>query len=825
MKLRLIGAVAVMLVGCTPVGNSGGGGYVQPPGSATSGSGGTGTTGGGGKGESTQLPGGGGAVPPGECVPACQSGFECQGGDCVDVTAEQCDPACGEGFECQHGVCITSGIKGAPPQSSGASWTILVYMAADNDLEPFALQDLLEMETVGGNESFRFVIQIDRHAGYTDRAAPGLGVFDSTKRVVMDHNGIQEVADLGEINTASGQSVAEFIAWGANTYPADRVALILWNHGGGVPGFATDETTGGGVISLKDLRDGVASGLAATGLPRLHLLGFDACLMATFEVALIFSPFAEYLLASEELEPGHGWDYRAFAAVRDNPGLPVPDMGAAVINGFAEQAIAEKRDRRITLSLVDLTKLPTLFDAFKSFAGGLEADFQQVGQAVGQAIALSRQASLEFGRSGQNRGVHVDLGVLVDQLAARIGGQTAAAAAALKTAMADVVVAKWNGPETATASGLSIYFPPYPAQYAQSYDNVQEAKEWRSQLRAFYKAGSEITTTPVLSEASGGWEGSTASVQATLTQGVEVVSETTAWLGWSGPEGTFLVVQEQAEQSGATLSTTWDGTMAFVEQGGNDAFCFIAADMDTTAGLLILEVPFSSSVREDLVVWYAVYDLGSGVALGETYYVFGDGGVGELSPWPGETLAPLIIQISSDDAFWVATGAGFDPTQPLSLSLEVPAFDVDESLVVVLSAMDFGGHAATSVASLPAPGGGAAGTGGGTDTGGGTGTSGGTDTGGGTGTDGGETDTGGGTDAGGGTDTSGGHTCGILLDCLGWCAEDDEDCATSCLASADEEAIGLLDAFINCIVEFGCEDDACVQDYCEWELSSCQWDE
>jgi hypothetical protein len=48
----------------------------------------------------------------------------------------------------------------------------------------------------------------------------------------------------------------------------------------------------------------------ATGQPlKIDILGFDACLMSMYEIGAVLAPYANYLLASELLEPGTGWDY------------------------------------------------------------------------------------------------------------------------------------------------------------------------------------------------------------------------------------------------------------------------------------------------------------------------------------------------------------------------------------------------------------------------------------------------------------------------------------------------------------------------------------
>jgi hypothetical protein len=49
-----------------------------------------------------------------------------------------------------------------------AQWTIIYYMALDNDLEPFAINDLLEMQTIGSTDEVNIIVQFDRAEGYEE---------------------------------------------------------------------------------------------------------------------------------------------------------------------------------------------------------------------------------------------------------------------------------------------------------------------------------------------------------------------------------------------------------------------------------------------------------------------------------------------------------------------------------------------------------------------------------------------------------------------------------------------------------------------------------
>src|SRR5262249_45293853 len=135
------------------------------------------------------------------------------------------------------------GVDPPPPPEHGASWTVLVYMVADNNLEPFGLTDLEEMSKVGSGAGFDIVVQADRAAGYVSDPVLNLGDWQGTKRLHVGSGRLEEVSDIGEANMGDPATLADFIEWGIAQYPADRYALVLWDHGGAWPGFGGDEST------------------------------------------------------------------------------------------------------------------------------------------------------------------------------------------------------------------------------------------------------------------------------------------------------------------------------------------------------------------------------------------------------------------------------------------------------------------------------------------------------------------------------------------------------------------------------------------------------
>jgi len=171
------------------------------------------------------------------------------------------------------------------------SWTFMVYLDGDNDLEDDGINDFLEMSSVGSNSAINIVVQFDRISGYTS----SYDNWTTTKRFYitsgMTPTADNALEDLGELNHGDPQTLIDFVDWAKTNYPAQRYALILWNHGGGwresnrlqeelegkkrpfYRAVCWDDTDGGDTLYM----DEVQGALDATGSN--HLIGFDACLM------------------------------------------------------------------------------------------------------------------------------------------------------------------------------------------------------------------------------------------------------------------------------------------------------------------------------------------------------------------------------------------------------------------------------------------------------------------------------------------------------------------------------------------------------------------
>ena len=408
----------------------------------------------------------------------------------------------------------------APGSAGQASWLVMLYQDADDKiLEQDIYVDLNEAERVGSSDQVHIVAQLDRYqAGYQ-----GDGDWASARRyyVTRDNDlnrvGSQQVADLGEVNMADGQTLVDFVTWAIQTYPADRQMLILSDHGMGWPGGWTDPTAPGrgdssvplssvvgDQLYLMELDEALGQIRSQTGLDKLELIGMDACLMSHLEVYSVLAAHARYAVASQETEPALGWAYTGFLGdLQSNPNIDGAELSRLIVDSYIEedqrivddQARAEfvgrgsifggmfggptaeqltnQLTQNMTLTAFDLTALPDLLNSLNDLAFGL----QQVDQrAVAQARSYAQSFTSIFGSNVPPS--YLDLGNFV-QLISRASGdeQTSAAVQEVLAALEKAVIAEKHGPNKPGATGVSIYFPnsqlyQSPAAGPPSYTSV-----------------------------------------------------------------------------------------------------------------------------------------------------------------------------------------------------------------------------------------------------------------------------------------------------------------------------------------------------------------
>ncbi len=547
-----------------------------------------------------------------------------------------------------------------PAAPLGPGWTVMVYSMADTNLEPDMMVDVEELAGVGSQGDLKIEALIDRSSGYSAEPLLDAGDWSGARTYSVVPGGLQLREDLGDVDTADPATLAAFISASIAASPAEHYALVISDHGGGWTGVGADESAGITTLDIDGVRQGVADGLAAAGVSSLDLLGFDACLMATWETASTMASVARRMVASEELEPGHGWDYGSFGVLAD-PATDVDALGRSLVDGFHAQADAEGTVDQTTLSLLDLEQMPALDQAMQGLADAVAGRARELAPALGRA----GDTSLAFGSDPDPaRAVNqVDLGQLAGEISVQ-ALDAAPAADAVSRALGDVVIYQQDGRAYLGATGMSVYFPPAEDYFDPAYDGLAGTGTWGQVLASYYQAGRDIGSGDLIAfdERAGldvaftdyGLELTAAIPESAVANvaGAEMV------YGFEQTDGSLLLTgrEEGTVDDDGTVSGAYDLTRFTITDGQDTMEAYLQLVADEESGLATIFVPMeyeapggggdSSSLRLAIT-----FDPTEGVVTSEAFYqTQADGDViGEFTPAPDGLVFPLLYLVNTPD--------------------------------------------------------------------------------------------------------------------------------------------------------------------------------
>ena len=326
--------------------------------------------------------------------------------------------------------------------ASAKSATVMVYMCG-SDLESgygAASADIEEMLEADLGDNVNVVLETGGASAwsFSPEADPS-----TRQRWVLEDGEASLVQDAREDTMLDEDEVTDFCSWAAKEYPADRYILIFWDHGGGtIGGFGYDENyPDASALTLSQLRNAIkASGVA------FDMVGFDACLMATVECAWAMEPVADYLVASEQTEPGDGWSWTGFLnQLGSDPSTATTDLGKTIIDDFSAH-YAETGEEDATLSLIDLREISRVYERLSTFldeaADSIEAD-----NALFTTMSGARSRAKSYAEDSVDQ---IDLVDMVDR-------SDFEGADDVSEAVASCV--KYRSDTSSGSNGIAMYFP------------------------------------------------------------------------------------------------------------------------------------------------------------------------------------------------------------------------------------------------------------------------------------------------------------------------------------------------------------------------------
>lgn len=281
---------------------------------------------------------------------------------------------------------------------------------------------------------------------------------------------------------------------------SDKTSFTFWDHGASYMGVGPDMNyPEDGILTMEDLTTSLGQTQS-----RFDMIGFDACLMGSIEVAQTVQPFARYMVASEELEPGHGWDYQDLIQyIGSNPTASPLAIGKKFVSSFIQSEKHKSPSSNIkTLSLVDLEQYPKVAESLDALANALNNNLEDSYEPLLQAASRSE------GYGVQNKG-SVEMGVDLKHLASNIKQlqpQLSGEVDQLIAALDSYVLAAEKDNSRPNANGVSIFSPRYPAPIQNNlYSEAAAAsKSWRGLSQNFVAKGLNDTEDPkIVSEEVG----------------------------------------------------------------------------------------------------------------------------------------------------------------------------------------------------------------------------------------------------------------------------------------------------------------------------------
>jgi len=393
------------------------------------------------------------------------------------------------------------------PKVTEKEWTVMVYLAGDNNLDSAGAIDLKEMKKVGSTEQINVIAQFDRE---------GKGI--ATNRYYIRKGGTlakDVVGSLGETNMGNPRVLEDFIKWGIKNYPAEHYLVVVWNHGNGwndenvyrvarnmmklnikrrgevvlpAKGAQKDSVSirriraiGGKKFRHALFHTSIMKAITIRGIAydddaqdfldniemkrllastkkilkrKIDILGMDACMMSMAEVVYQLRDSVSLTVGSEEVEPGDGWPYdRILAKLAKKPAMTPNELATTIVNEYVASYPANSG---VTQSACDLSKAGLLASAVDQLADVLNSHLSDA--AVRATVIECRLQTQAYDTPD-----YIDLYDFCNLLESKTGfDDIRAACSAVKNMIQrDGVVIRsgYKGKNVKHSNGLSIYFP------------------------------------------------------------------------------------------------------------------------------------------------------------------------------------------------------------------------------------------------------------------------------------------------------------------------------------------------------------------------------
>lgn len=365
--------------------------------------------------------------------------------------------------------------------------TVLIYMCgadleSENQLATGDIQEILKISNQPDD------VNIVIETGGASSWASTYGISSTyLERYHVENKSLVRDNQLSYASMGLTSTLQSFIEYGLNNYPADRVGLVFWNHGGGMRGVCYDEKKNDDVLKNSEIRSAVSGALSNCGMSgqKLEWVGYDACLMAVQDIAETNSDYFNYMVASEESEAGYGWDYDTWVDDLYSKKTTTTILKAIVDGFIADNGGASSSSGDQTLSYLNL-----------SYASAYKTAWENMATQLNSVVTSSNKSSFNsaitsnvkhYGDSDYDYFCTFDAWDFVDKLANNSAFSSfridSSYTTAVKNAHANLVAYNLAQKGAGVSKGLCMYWP-NSTQYSDvsTYYTASETRftTWRS---------------------------------------------------------------------------------------------------------------------------------------------------------------------------------------------------------------------------------------------------------------------------------------------------------------------------------------------------------
>ena len=343
--------------------------------------------------------------------------------------------------------------------ASADTWLFYWYLVGSN-LESeggAASADLQELLNAKLSKDVKVYIQTGGAKEWANRQVKA----SKSQRFLVDSDGLHEIYSGRAVDMGATESFRDFIEFGKKNFRADHRVLIFWDHGSGpTGGVGYDEQHNFNFLSFNKINKALTD---VYGGPKkvFDIIGFDACLMSSVDSLFFTSLWGDYMVASQELEPGNGWEYTGFMSdLSRNTSMSPRKLGELIVDSYYRGCEEAGSEEAATLALTDARHSAAFLGSLQELGGSMIMDLTEAetqDELVSSLTRIDRKADSaeRFGDSSDSSEV-IDVGQFISSLCS--GGGHQEECSAVRKAYSDVVLYNKTG-DASEGTGLSLYYP------------------------------------------------------------------------------------------------------------------------------------------------------------------------------------------------------------------------------------------------------------------------------------------------------------------------------------------------------------------------------